>query len=642
MNLVAIKDLCKTFSECIAIQNKEENKKLCRNHVADAISLKYLSEQKAKPHTIVAPELSDYKNQKSLLKKAVSITERRHLVFIEKENRCKESMQTENASKEQRNKILLEKRYKALGSDKVNLILKLNELGFKKDQIQAVAFRTNVCRVEEALNYLVKTANEKWQHKFVKANEVQGDYVDLCSKCLPPSSCSTETKTFTLRQFNERRAHSLENDITRTPKFGFIIKNELAQKLQSEAYDRQDIIGCETCFVCGDVLEEHSPDFNIELYQRMKVSKIIITTSNKQISNTELSIIKENTNNSIKDTRKCLICYREHNEVTLERLPCNHSVCSYCLDEYLKHERSNRMREVIRCPADNCKIEVPRHFFSSSSLSKASWENYYMRQREIEVFNRRLLLFCPRCTNPLHFVRDQTSPFRVYCETCCRSACSECHQRFHYGETCTEVLRKTYDIIVCGWKYQLCPKCNEVVRKSPQCNHMVCRKCSTMFCIYCRKEGNGNCKGAQCLINSNVESIGSKVPCSLIPIIVLAYVLIVVFSPLLAIFLLPYLVIVNLKDNFNTNTYEPPNKVNSSLQLLSVSISATQNSVLPSTHFTRKIAPEIVPVANPSKRNKCVILKLIMAAIGTVILSPITFIGIHILALVKLIFCLIN
>jgi hypothetical protein len=531
------------------------------------------------------------------------------------------------------------KRYRKIGLDqKENMVVELIKLGFTKEKVQATVFAANVERLENAMDYIAKYEDEKWAHNFVSYREIQKEFEEerYCLVCqkkeidkeviiaqrnqrILPAEVQTINYVKNGLAMKNRQYHK-EVLVKEKSKGMFLFVMEGGNMSKASRDEKEDV-----CFFCGDFLEEHSADYNIEL---------LPSNFNNPTPILQPIKAKEERDKVKSENPVCGICFEsELIDAIPVNLLCGHVLCSLCLRSYVTLAIANKRSRSIKCPVDQCFKEISDKIIHNLAPSRKHWERYVSRRTEIAKIKAHRLIYCPRCTNEITLNNRAERPLIVFCEECGLDICIQCHKRSHIGYTCAEDLSMKYTRIVRGWKWQTCPNCKEGVKFASQCQHMTCKNCYTSFCIYCRKT---ECKNFACnpLTYSTAFSFtNNKAICG----IILLCLLIVLLSPLLALFFAPYLVATNTHDYFNEKEKYIKNAKNlrESMYLSTISITAHTNSI--------KLKDSNILIYNArDSKSCCSYLIIVLAVILSVILSPISLIGIIIVSIVGVIYYIIN
>jgi len=530
------------------------------------------------------------------------------------------------------------KRYKKLGLDqKENMVVELIKLGFSKEKVQATVFRSNVKTLEEAMDYMVRYKDEKWAHKFLSYREIQKQFEEerYCSLCKykqtnkEPVKMQGNQKIFPaeVQTINyvknglamKNKQYYKEVSIKEKSKGMFLSIMESGNMSEVSRDDKED-----TCFFCRDYLEEHSVDYNIDS---------LLFEFNDPVPITQFIKLKEDQNEIKNEDPVCAICFEsELVDAVPVNLLCGHVLCSLCLRSYVTLAMSNKQSQSIKCPVDQCFKEISDKIIQSLAPSKRHWKRYVSRRTEISNIKAHRLIYCPRCTDTIILGNKAAEPSIVVCEECGVGICTLCHRQSHANRTCAEDLSMKYSKIVRGWKWQTCPNCKEGVKFAFQCQHMTCKSCYTSFCIYCRKT---ECKNFACNPLTSSTPFGFSDNKAICKMIILC-LLIVLLSPLLALFFVPYLAASNVYDHFN----EKEKYMRSAKSLRESMYLSTISNTTVHTNFMKPKDSEILIYNNNNSCYTCFMIVLVVLL--AVILSPLSLVAIIIISVVGAIYYIIN
>ncbi len=439
---------------------------------------------------------------------------------------------------------------------KENLVVQLSSLGFSEEFIQSVVFGTNVERVEDALEYMVKDENENWGHTFIHEHDVMKKYrLKYCLACEQRASMAGSRMVSThgrdrtrvvpaesrVVQFvkngiamknqryqqlvKRRRGHALRNNeslanisyISDAQNAGNEVSGVTSQKdLTIISRDRQLMntssaresfpsrILEECCFACGDELGSHSPDYNREMARLLLESSTEPTLRARQnlMTPTTASTSKSRIVAAEKKTVCCPICL-ETESCTLTKLLCGHKVCGTCLRLYIATTLDTVRRRSVKCPMPDCDYVFSNSYVEHLLGDGPYWLKYRARHYELALLADKKILYCPQCGKAL-MVEPSAEPTTassgefaslVSCENCREVICKKCGSEWHRGLTCAENVSQKYGRLVRGWEWQLCPTCKSPVHIASQCGHMMCKECFAVFCIYCRKRKHVHKRG---------------------------------------------------------------------------------------------------------------------------------------------------
>ena len=515
-------------------------------------------------------------------------------------------------------------------SRKEHLILQLFKLGFPYEKIQDAVFETDVENLEEILYYIIRDNGQKWEHKFVdnKKCSINKEFSTLCYYC-------RREKYYldTLISFKNDKLTGIPVDrynVVYSVNRLIITNDHYKKKL--EAMPRQNTIETDDndisyvsnkhsledyCFACKYCLESHSIDYNLnELYNettfiklnenRHKLPKVLIRNNSGLVKYSEPAI------------KNCIICLERN--ISLIKFPCNHLVCSECLKTYLLTCINDKNQKYIKCPEFNCYQEIPEAIIANEFNNDNCFEKYKIRKLELKYMKLNQLFYCPACSRPNFIMNSDISI--ITCRSCNNKFCAKCRGLEHPKFTCEEHLITYYSLIVRGWNWQTCPRCKEPVKVASVCRHMVCNKCHLKFCIYCRREGT--CNGIRC----NLKKPRFCDKFSYFCYCFCVYMIMILLSPIFALFVVPYIFLSNIKDNLT----QSPIKFDKPLP--DPQLSGAQYLITP----PNANMPSNKKSAITFKKNKsCICFRLFMVGLLAVLLSPISFIGIIMLGIWKIV-----
>ena len=160
----------------------------------------------------------------------------------------------------------------------------------------------------------------------------------------------------------------------------------------------------------------------------------------------------------------CGLCSGEYNQTKL--LPCFHSYCIECLENYVeKNVRSNK----FDCPLCDTTIEIPE-----GGVNQFEWNNYLDNKLKSETLEHH---GCDLCGSGIEGVDHCTDCEENYCERC-----SEIHLR--------QRATRMHTLIAISDSMPSGPKA--IKRKAFCAKHpkeeikVVCKDCEKMLCIVCK------------------------------------------------------------------------------------------------------------------------------------------------------------
>ncbi|CAI2362372.1 unnamed protein product [Moneuplotes crassus] len=215
---------------------------------------------------------------------------------------------------------------------------------------------------------------------------------------------------------------------------------------------------------------------------------------------------------------ECLICLCE-SEPDADCITCprGHYICSGCTPSSLENIFASPEAEIpVRCP--DCKelIDtgiVEKHLynneiFKENSLFLKIYECYSeLATKDPKVYRAHI---CPlNCGYPeiVEIENDCIPLFVCQRKGCEKVSCKTCHEEIktpdserlneeEYNEitkqmnkhfTCydSKILKEEWEEILMKGSSRSCPKCGYGGIKDENCTHIICAKCSTMWCYFC-------------------------------------------------------------------------------------------------------------------------------------------------------------
>ncbi len=546
-------------------------------------------------------------------------------------------------------------------------MVQLYQLGFPLEKIELVVLGLGVTTVDDALDYLLKGSSGYWEHRFIPRAEITRVWpASKCISCLgkkqeghlnptpapePPARSSRERVVpadlvwaengFVMKNVRyhdyagkSRRTHRAKEHSCSESMSEFARAADPSQSQISLSMMVHHPTGEERfCFVCGDFLEEHDPSAKEGCGGRLPRSTA--RTEHTQVAQ-DHSVVSED------DQTTCRICLSSAEPILA--LNCKHKFCASCLRRYLTISiNTNAVRgkdTVVECPMAGCDEPVPNGVIHDC-VEPALYRKHMIYSSSPRIprqFDEDNVIFCPVCSheNRLGSTQYSVEKTKILCELCSTKLCVICKKMWHRGQTCEESVSASYNRLALGRDWQLCPNCKAVVHKAPECCHMMCRQCLLMFCISCRRRnGHGHTADSEkCAMHRTVSSIGqydsrrSASVCSVVTLLLL-YILL---SPLIALFMVPYVVF----RNFNNQplflalsaTEEPQQQANSGSSFM-----VANSSVL----VMRRPGEEAEEV-----RPRCLCLEASLAAVGAVVISPVTCVGMIILGICLFVYYMLN
>ena len=236
---------------------------------------------------------------------------------------------------------------------------------------------------------------------------------------------------------------------------------------------------------------------------------------NNLIDNHIINDIKQNHNNIDNDIDyndeideideiTCILCDEvlNENEITKNKLLCNHYFCNECYLEYL-HEKINSNNILkIPCMQNKCPTILTEEFIKDKIKLDENLSNKYERfKKKEEILENPNLKFCPvaDCDG---YAELKNNEKYVTCNNG-HNFCFKCLKDWHGKKKCDDQINKDFK----KWKknkiIKQCPKCKMWTEKNRGCNHMTCAECKYQWCWLCRGKYDenhfeiGGCAGLQ-------------------------------------------------------------------------------------------------------------------------------------------------
>ena len=185
---------------------------------------------------------------------------------------------------------------------------------------------------------------------------------------------------------------------------------------------------------------------------------------------------------------ECSCCFCEVPIDKCLQCPEGHLFCRDCVMKMIETTIAEG-RSSVKCPAmDGCGMDIPM-----SELERTMPEKTLERLFQTEAINDVTksgldhLVTCSNCGFIVQFLGSGN----MKCPQCGKETCSKCGCPAHRGKTCEEakamdpdkiIEEKMNDAII-----RVCPNCHTPFMKDEGCNKMVCPRCDTWICYWCRK-----------------------------------------------------------------------------------------------------------------------------------------------------------
>ena len=171
---------------------------------------------------------------------------------------------------------------------------------------------------------------------------------------------------------------------------------------------------------------------------------------------------------------------------------CGHTFCVPCWEDFLNEQI--RLDGVNVLHRENCPMPDCNELLPDSIKERFGGETYSKHEISIHFVNQMVdcgrLVRCPR--KGCNVTSSALSSSQMISCTCGHTYCFGCSFEKHSPATCNEMkdweARRTSEDateLFMSSFVKPCPKCGERWAKSPDCNHVICLKCSTHWCFLC-------------------------------------------------------------------------------------------------------------------------------------------------------------
>ena len=395
---------------------------------------------------------------------------------------------------------------KSLNKDSRIKILQKNliMMGFDISMVNKVISIFKIRTENEALNYLIKSENGKWNHPFIpkeKDNMEEND--DLFEK---PRTIVNNVVSMIKGINTQSELNATDDDIK---------DNHLIENICEICGESQDLHNITEFSQPKNESQNGEIKKTIELISKDNFKINIDEEDSDSINNDIFINKKENAIQKIKiddddlDQNNCGICMGEFDD-PIEIEKCKHKFCRECFHEYLKDLIKFNKIDKISCPNKNCNNKKLSQEYFSKFLTDEEYFKYRQFKAQNEIARDPKKAFCPypNCNSYAQInegkalIIDSNNPKYSKSILKCMKGhkfCS-CGRYIHEGD-CED--KKTQKFINKNTKP--CPKCGIPIIKNKGCNHMTCidPSCRYEFCWICLKEtvpnhyDYGPCAGKQ-------------------------------------------------------------------------------------------------------------------------------------------------
>ncbi len=208
----------------------------------------------------------------------------------------------------------------------------------------------------------------------------------------------------------------------------------------------------------------------------------------------------------------CFICLYDNGFESVS-LPCNHKVCKFCYQNYIKEqiENMNSSETIlpIKCPKSNCNLVISMNDIKQL-IPSYYFEKYFDYSFKLFIKSLKNIRLCPfnDCTNAIEYkitnesggiLKNQIPSVKCLND---HEFCFSCGLKEHHDPIPCEQIKQW--IRACdnsgideGYINEFifenkklmdmkeCPRCHLSIEKIDRSDHMVCDSCDHQFCWYC-------------------------------------------------------------------------------------------------------------------------------------------------------------
>ena len=211
---------------------------------------------------------------------------------------------------------------------------------------------------------------------------------------------------------------------------------------------------------------------------------------------------------------ECPICLEKYSsQSNIIKMPCGHSICLICFQEYIKNKIQNAQVDKFNCPEEKCIFQIPEEKILVFLKKNRGLKKKYEKFKKINLVDCNPdFKWCvkPRCENIVQMI-DRKNPF-VKCSDG-HQFCFKCANDWHPNMKCEDFIDQIFKKYVDKAQVKFCPKCHSPIEKNYGCNHMTCIKCKFNFCWICEREityghyDQSNLSGCSGLLFANIRPL---------------------------------------------------------------------------------------------------------------------------------------
>ena len=397
-----------------------------------------------------------------------------------------------------------------------NLIL----MGFDIVMINKIISLYKIRTENEALDYLIKTDDGKWNHPFIPKQINPEDN----------NSILEQPKVMMNNMITKINSLNIQNSIGQIPQMPEI---QISNIGKNNTLDTDEVkIDEDICEVCGESKEFHKikeynapfednnniynnniifdPNNSNNLNNSIEEENNLLLNNNEEESNIIKNDQIENEEEENINQNECLICMGElENPAEIEK--CKHKFCQECFNSYLINLININKIDKIPCPKNKCSNKELSEDFFSNFLTEQEYFKYRQFRAQNEIARDSKKIFCPLCDSYASIEEgtieqyDSNNPNYKKSTLKCQKGhdfCS-CGRPLHENDCYHD--EKEFKDFLTNEKIKKCPKCGFLIKKNRGCNHMTCGNpiCRYEFCWLCMKEAvpnhfdYGPCAGKQ-------------------------------------------------------------------------------------------------------------------------------------------------
>lgn len=191
-----------------------------------------------------------------------------------------------------------------------------------------------------------------------------------------------------------------------------------------------------------------------------------------------------------KQTFQCHCCFTAKSIKEAVSCSAGHMFCTECLFNYIESILAEGRHEIQCLEFGGCDAPI-----ELEDIKDKIPEKTYNRLKQTKIINNayqsnpnQVLVNCFHCGMPNAY----DSKGFINCQYCNKNTCSLCRKDYHPGMSCenaenlnpkTKEAEQMDEAII-----RSCSRCHQRFIKEEGCNRMVCPRCKTWTCYWCKKE----------------------------------------------------------------------------------------------------------------------------------------------------------